>query len=60
MQNWRMFLIPPYYLTNFEIQKHYRSKSKFRAVYSRNNLPNTMKEDAYIVNLDEFKLIETR
>ena len=60
MQSWRVFLIPPHYLTNFEILKHYHSKSKFRAVYSQKSLPNTMKDEAYIVNLDDFKSIETR
>ena len=39
-------------LTNFEIQAYYESEPKF-IVYSRNNLPKTMKDGSYIVNLDE-------
>ena len=27
----------PHPLTNFEIQKHYQSETKFNGVYSRNN-----------------------
>ena len=30
--------MPPYPLTNFEIQKCYQNKPKFNGVYSRNNL----------------------
>ena len=31
-------LIPPHPLTNFEIQKHYKSEPRFNGVFSRNNL----------------------
>ena len=37
-------------LTNPEIQKYYQNKSKFKGVYSRNSLPNTVKDGAYVVN----------
>ena len=50
--------MPPYPLTNFEIQKYYQNEPKFNGVYSRNNVPK-IKDEAYIINLDEFKLIET-
>ena len=30
--------MPPYPLTNFEIQKYYQNEPKFNGVYSRNNL----------------------
>ena len=49
--------MPPQPLTNFEIQK-YENESKFNDVYSRNNSPKT-KDGAYVINLDEFKSIET-
>ena len=39
-------------LTNFEI----RNEIKFNGAYSRNNLP-TIKDEAYVINLDEFKSI---
>ena len=50
--------MPPHPLTNFEIQKYYQSESKFNCVYSRNNLPK-IKNGAYVINLDEFRSIET-
>ena len=50
--------MPPHPLTNFEIQKCYQNEPKFSGVYSRNNLPN-IKDGAYVINLDEFKSIET-
>ena len=31
--------MPPYLLTNLEIQKYYENKLKFNRVYSRNKLP---------------------
>ena len=34
----------PYPLTNFEIQKYYENESKFNSVYSRDNLPNKLKD----------------
>ena len=46
-------------LTNFEIQKYYQNETKFKGVYSRNNLPK-LKDGAYVVNLDEYKLIGTK
>ena len=45
--------IPPHPLTNFEIQKYYENEPRFNRVYSRNNLPNKIKDDAYAINLDE-------
>ena len=53
------FLIPPHSLTNFEIQKYYKSKPRFNGVFSRNNLSEynsikKIKNVAYIINLDEY------
>ena len=39
-------------LTNPEIRKYYQNESKFKGVYSRNSLPNTVKDGAYVVNFD--------
>ena len=50
--------MPSHPLTNFEIQKYYQNGLKFNSVYSRNNLPK-IKDGAYVINLDEFKLIGT-
>ena len=45
------FLMPPYPLTNFEIQKHY--KPRFNGPFSKNNLPKKIKDGTYIINLHE-------
>ena len=46
--------MPPHSLTNFEIQKYYKNESEFNGVYSRDNLPDKVKDGAYIINLDEY------
>ena len=48
-------MIPPHPLTNFEIQQYYQNKSRFNGVYSRDNLPKQIKDDVYVINLDEHK-----
>ena len=53
------FLIPPYPLTNFEIQKYYKNEPKFNGVFSRNNLPKKIKDGAYVINLDEYADVGT-
>ena len=50
--------MPSHPLTNLEIQKHYQNEPKFNGVYSRNKLPK-IKDGAYVINLDEYKSIET-
>ena len=35
------FVIPPYPLTNFEIQKYHLNEPMLNGAYSRNNLPKT-------------------
>ena len=47
------FSMPPHPLTNFEIQKYYENEPKFNGVYSRNNLPKQIKDETYVINLDE-------
>ena len=51
--------MPTHPLTNFEIIKYYENKSRFNSVYSRDNLPNKIKDGAYIINLDEYSDIGT-
>ena len=46
--------IPPHLFTNFEIQKHHQNGPRFNGVYSRDNLPRTVKGGAYVINLDEY------
>ena len=50
--------MPPYPLTNFEIQKYYRNEQKFNSVFSRDNLPK-IKEGGSVINLDEYSKIGT-
>ena len=50
--------MPPHPFTKFEIQKYYRKELKFNGISSRHNLPK-IKDGAYIIHLDEIKLIET-
>ena len=43
----------PHPLTNFEIEA-YQNEPKFNGVYSRDNLPDKIKDGAYVINLDEY------
>ena len=53
------FLMPPHPLTNFEIQKYYENEPRFNGVYSTNNLPKKIKDEAYVINLDEYADVGT-
>ena len=44
----------PHPLTNFEIQQYYQNELRFNGVYSRDNLPNKIKDWTYVINLDEY------
>ena len=43
----------PHPLTNFEIEA-YRNEPKFNGVYPRDNLPDKIKDGAYVINLGEY------
>ena len=45
------FLMPPHPLTNFEIQRYYQNEPRFNGVFSRNKLPKTIKDGAYVITL---------
>ena len=45
---------------NFKRQKYYQNKYRFNGVYSRNNLPNNIKDGVYVINIDECIDLETR
>ena len=59
--------MPPHPLTNFQIQKYYKNdakrssknETKFNGIFYRDNLPNKIKDGAYIINLDEYSDIGT-
>ena len=44
----------PHPLTNFEIQKYYENEPRFIGVFSRDNLPKKIKDEAYVIDLDEY------
>ena len=55
----KMLTLPPHPLTNFEIQGYYQNEPRLNGVFSRDNLPNSIKNGAYVINLDEYHDIGT-
>ena len=51
--------LPPHPLINFEIQEYYQNEPRFNGVFSRDNLGSTVKNGAYVINLDEYHDIGT-
>ena len=49
----------PHPLANFEIQAYYQNEPKFIGVYSRDNLPDKIKDGTYVIHLDEYSDIGT-
>ena len=53
----------PHPLTNFEIQRYYESETRFNGVFSRNNLPKIIKDEASyiscVIKLDEYADVGT-
>ena len=52
-------MTPPHSLTNFEIKGYYQNEPRFNGIFSRDNLPNTIKNGAYVINLDEYRDVGT-
>ena len=50
--------LTPHLSTNFEIQAYYQNEPRIIGVY-RDNLPDKIKDGAYVVNLDEYSDIGT-
>ena len=48
-----------FHLKNFEIQVYYQNEPRFSGVYSRDNLPNKIKDGAYVINLNKYSDIGT-
>ena len=38
-------------------KKYYQNEPRFNGVYSRDNLPKKIKDGAYIINLDDMKML---
>ena len=51
--------MPPHPLTNFEIQKYYENEPRFIGHFSRDNLPKKVKDEVYVISLDEYADIGT-
>ena len=49
----------PHPLTSFEVESYYQNEPRFNGVYSRDNLPDKIKDGAYVVNLDEYSDVGT-
>ena len=49
----------PHPLTNFDIKEYYQNEPRFNGVFRRDNLPNNIKNGAYVINVDEDREIET-
>ena len=52
-------LLPSHPLTNFEIKQYYKNEPRFNGVYSRDNMPKTIKNGAYAISLDEYADVGT-
>ena len=46
-------------LKNIEINEYYINEPRFNGVYSRNNLPKTIRNGVHVINLDEYENIGT-
>ena len=55
----KFLTLPPHPLTNFEIQEYCQNEPRLNGVFSRDNLPNCIKNGAYVINLDEYHDIGT-
>ena len=52
-------LIPSHPLTNFEMQYYYQNEQRFNEVYSSDNLSKTIKNWAYVINVDKYADVGT-
>ena len=42
--------MPSHPLKNFEIQRNYHDEPRFNGVFQENNLPEKIKDEAYVIN----------
>ena len=52
-------VMPPHPLTNFEMQRYYQNAPRFNGVFLKNNLPKKIKDEAYVINVDEYADVGT-
>ena len=53
------FLMLPYPLTNFELEKCYQNEPRFNGIFWQNNLPLKIKDGPYVINLHEYADVGT-
>ena len=41
------------------MQKYYQNEPRFNGIYSRDNLPKEIKDEAYVINPDEYADVGT-
>ena len=46
--------MPPHLLTNFEIQKYYRTNQDLLAFFQETICQKKIKDGAYVINLDDY------
>ena len=46
-------------MANFKIQKYYQNEPRFKGLYSWDNLPKKIKDESYVMNLDEYADVGT-
>ena len=51
--------LPPHPLTTFQIQEYYHNEPRFNGIFIGDNLPTTIKNGAYVINLDKYRDIGT-
>ena len=49
----------PHPLANFEIRRYHQNEPTFNGVYSRDNLPNKIKDGTSVINFDEYADVGT-
>ena len=49
----------PHPLNSFEIQKYHQNESRFNGGFSGDNLPDKIKDGAYVINLNDYSDIGT-
>ena len=56
---WTKILISPHPSINFEILNYHQNEPKFNGVYSRDNIPDKVKDGAFVINFDKYSDIGT-
>ena len=51
---WSKIFIPTHQLTNSEFKKYHQNEPRFNGVYSRDNLPNKIKDGAYAKKFEKY------